>query len=171
MPGWSPEIANEFIRMAAAESRSFDQMQLQGLVYLGHGWCLALHGEPLTGDRPEAWEFGPEYRKLADALAPYGRDPVTREISNAEVFTNVGRLDNRPARADLEQFECDLIAEIYENYGSFEACQLSAVTCQGETPWKRVFADGAGRLRDISHSLIKAQFLELLQKSQEGHEP
>lgn len=58
VPGWSREIANRFIRLAATEGRCFDQMQLQDLVYIAHGWCLALTGEPLTGDRPEAtpWE-------------------------------------------------------------------------------------------------------------------
>lgn len=68
MPGWSPDIANEFIRRGLREGRAFDQMQLQKLVYIAHGWCLAFSGEPLTGDRPEAWDFGPVYRRLANAL-------------------------------------------------------------------------------------------------------
>jgi uncharacterized phage-associated protein len=75
MPAWSPEIANEFIRLAAADGRTFDQLQLHALVYIAHGWHLALNGEPLTGDRPEAWDFGPMYRRLADALAAYGSSP------------------------------------------------------------------------------------------------
>lgn len=33
MPAWSPEIANEFIRLAAAQGQPLDQMQLQKLVY------------------------------------------------------------------------------------------------------------------------------------------
>src|SRR4051794_743511 len=104
VPGWSPEIANEFIRLAAADGRAFDQLQLQGLVYVAHGWCLAFHDQPLTGDRPEAWEFGPMYRRLADALAPYGREPVSREILKSQAFADFQpAAADGPARSDLEQ--------------------------------------------------------------------
>jgi len=59
MPGWSTEIATVFIRRGLEHGRAFDQMQLQKLIYIAHGWSLAATGEPLTGDRPEAWDLGP----------------------------------------------------------------------------------------------------------------
>jgi uncharacterized phage-associated protein len=84
VPGWSPEIANEFIRRGLQEGRAFNQMELQKLVYIAHGWCLAFSGQPLTGDRPEAWDFGPVYRRLADALCTFGTDAVAREIAQSQ---------------------------------------------------------------------------------------
>lgn len=86
MPAWSPEIANDFIGMAKTVGRPLDQLQLQALVYIAHGWCLAFLDQPLTGDRPEAWEYGPVYRRLANALAGYGREAITRQILKAEAF-------------------------------------------------------------------------------------
>jgi uncharacterized phage-associated protein len=148
MPGWSPEIANEFIRLAAFRGRGLDQLQLQALVYIAHGWQLARSGKALTGDRPEAWEFGPVYRRLADILAPFGNQPVTIETLS---FSGTG------SESILDQSEADLVQEIYQNYGSFESWQLSALTRKGDTPWKKVFADGAGKLRDIPHNLIRAR--------------
>ena len=97
MPAWSPEIANELIRLASAEGKAFDQVQLQELVYIAHGWCLAITGEPLTGDRPEALEHGPEYRRLAEALARWRLDPVTSEIMVADETANQSKMDEIPA--------------------------------------------------------------------------
>ena len=54
MPAWSTQIADEFIALASQDGRALDQLQLEKLVYIAHGWCLAATGQPLTGDRPEA---------------------------------------------------------------------------------------------------------------------
>ena len=167
MPGWSPEIANEFIRLAAKHGRKLDQLQLQALIYIAHGWCLAIHGQPLTGDRPEASKFGPVYRRLADALAKYGRQPISQQITMSEPLPNVDRSNGLDSNAsDLDISERDLIREIFEHYGAFESPQLSALTRKGNAPWKAVFADGAGLARDISHNLVRAQFVEFLRQSE-----
>lgn len=166
MPAWSPEIANDFIRLAVAENRALDQSQLQKLVYIAHGWCLALFDQPLTGDRPEAWEFGPVYRRLADALAPYGRTLVTREIRMGDIRDGSWIPDGgMRTLSELDAFERDLIASVYQEYGSFGGCRLSALTRRGVAPWAQVYADGAGEFRDIPHDLVKAQFVELARQS------
>jgi uncharacterized phage-associated protein len=163
VPGWSTEIANRFIQLAAAEGRRFDQMQLQELVYIAHGWCLALTGQPLTGDRPEATQYGPEYRRLADALARYGVDPVSNEITVSESGLSPAASPNAdvPAHAELDSFERKVIARVHRSYGSFPASRLAAVTRVRGAPWEQVFGKNVGRNSDIPHHLIKAQFLEL----------
>lgn len=84
MPDWSPEIANDFISLATGEGRCLDQMQLQKLVYIANGWCLARYGCPLSLDRPEAWSFGPVFARLARSLEHYGLQSVMRLITSAE---------------------------------------------------------------------------------------
>lgn len=162
MPGWSPEIANEFIELAAADGHAFDQLQLQNLVYIAHGWCLAITGEPLTGDRPEALEYGPAYRRLSDALAHCGLDPVVRPISQAQLFPELTTKHGlAPARSELDPNSLGILRRTYQSYGALNATELFAVTRRGETPWKQVFAEGQGQFRDISHALIRAQFVQL----------
>ncbi len=170
MPAWSPEIANEFIRLAAADGRAIDQMQLQKLVYIAHGWALAMTGEPLTGDRPEAWDFGPIYRRLADALADCGRRPVTRLLppvtaSNSEVFT-----ENDRTWSELEPIERELIGRIAKDYGVFTSSQLSALTRGDDAPWANVYRAGEGRFRDIPHVLIRDQFVRLAQRTSDDQD-
>jgi uncharacterized phage-associated protein len=165
MPAWSPKIANELIRLASLDGKAFDQMQLQELVYIAHGWCLAITGQPLTGDRPEALEHGPEYRRLAKALAPFGVDPVTSEIMIADEARTVSRTDATVGGAiGLSPVEREILARTYADYGGLQTSRLATLTRAEGTPWAQVFAGGAGKFRDIPHQLIRAQFVELAAK-------
>ena len=165
MPGWSPEVANELIRLAEAEDRWLDQLQLQALVYIAHGWRLALSNEPLTGDRPEAWDYGPMYRRLADALATYGRSPVTGAIPDEQPVLAAYKTRLEPALSKLDEMEVEFIAEIYQNYSRFEWSQLATIIAGDGSPWQQVLRSEAGKFRDIPHHLVKAQFVALLRNA------
>ncbi|MFC7535818.1 Panacea domain-containing protein [Sphingomonas sp. GCM10030256] len=125
-------------------------------------WCLAITGEPLTGDRPEAWSYGPVYRRLADALARYGTAPVERQVTVAELYPGLPMSDPvEPASSNLDPIAQDILKRVFRDYGTFGAPQLSALLRRNGAPWAEVFADGAGRFRDIPHNLIQAQFVDL----------
>ena len=47
-------------------------MLLQKLVYIAHGWNLAICGEPLIEEAPEAWDNGPVYRSIWDHIRDHG---------------------------------------------------------------------------------------------------
>jgi uncharacterized phage-associated protein len=134
-------------------------MQLQELVYIAHGWCLALSGQPLTGDRPEALEHGPEYRRLANALARCGVDPVTSVVdSRAGVGKRTEMDATHPGGAELSKFEKDILERIHSDYGNLDIRKLARVTRGEGTPWEAVYDGGTGKYRDIPHNLIKTQF-------------
>ena len=164
MAAWSPEIANEFIRRANTEGRALTQMQLQKLVYIAHGWTLAIAGQPLTHDSPQAWEYGPVYKELRRALRAYGREGVSREIRNGEY--TIGMFDedeDAPAVATLEPREVAVIDRVYRDYGRFHAFQLSALTHKDGTPWTRVYNGGYGKFDEIPSDMIREHFVELAQ--------
>lgn len=158
MPAWSPDVANEFITLAAKDGRGPDQIQLQKLVYIAHGWCLALTGNPLTGDRPEAYEFGPTYRRLAEALSAHGLAPITEKIGGMPIIKAPELMRDG---SDLDASELDLIRYIYKDYGNFTGPRLSNLTRRGNTPWHQIYDGGRGKFREIPHNLIRAQFVRL----------
>ena len=164
MPAWSTEIAAELIRMASADGKAFDQMHVQELVYIAHGWCLALTGQPLTGDRPEALEHGPEYRRLADALCRSGVDPLDSE--NAWMLAeNATKTDaTHMSESALNAEENSILARTYVDYGGLPTTKLATLTRADDTPWARVHAGGAGSRHDISHALIREQFITIAAK-------
>lgn len=157
MPGWSSEIADEFLRMAANEGKALTQMHLQELVYIAHGWCLALTGEPLTGDRPEALEHGPEYRRLANALWKSGIQP----IAAPSLKGTTSRVDTNGVDDALNTTELAIVAKVYLEYGKRPTAELGVLTRADNTPWHQVYADGEGKGRDIAHRLIRDQFAKL----------
>lgn len=170
MAAWSPEIANEFIRRAGAEGRALTQMQLQKLVYIAHGWALAITGNPLTHDDPQAWEYGPVYKELRRALRAYGRDNVAREIRNGEYMPGMFNDDEEAsATAQLSVEEGAVIDRVYRDYGKFHAFQLSALTHKDGTPWTRVYDGGNGKFNDISAEMIREHFVELAQANRPHH--
>ena len=141
MPAWSDEIAASLAHQAARRGLRLDQLQLQALVYIAHGWRLVLSGEPLTGDRPLITAFGPEYERLAHALRGCGLAPVTER--------------NLPSLSSsiLDQDEWELISSIVDTHAKLDAAQLAAVTCEKNSPWHRRLADGLGR--EIGHLEIR----------------
>ena len=156
VPGWSSEIADEFLRMGATEGKAFTQMHLQDLVYIAHGWCLALTGEPLTGDRPEALEHGPEYRRLANAFWKSGIQPIAAPFEQT-----ASRLDTNGVDDAFNAAERAIVAKVYFEYGKRPTAELGVLTRADDTPWHQVYAGGEGKGRDIAHRLIRDQFAKL----------
>lgn len=164
MPAPSPIIANEFIKRASAAGQSLTQMQLQKLVYIAHGWNLAINRAPLTDDQPEAWDYGPVYRDLYGALGQYGRTPVSREIRRGEFGGGVFLDEDEQAEvasATLEPKETALIDRVFREYGKFHAFKLSALTHQEGTPWSEVYRQGLGRFQEIDNDRIRKHFIGL----------
>jgi uncharacterized phage-associated protein len=153
VPAWSEEIAGVLAACACDQGVPLDQMHLQKLVYIAHGWRLAFSGEPLTGDRPEVLAHGPEYRRLAERLASCGTKPVP-----------TGQLPLPDASA-LDTTEVEVIAAVWDSHRGLAAEQLSAVTRSRSSPWSMIWAGGRGSGQEISHKLVRQQFASLVELS------
>lgn len=172
MPSESPGIANEILRLARDSGRPLTQMQIQKLVYIAHGWNLAVNGEALTVDQPRAFPYGPVYRALSEALSRYGTRAVDRLIRVRDfgggVFYDADDPDgDREARAFLSDPERAVVRRVFNDYGAFHAFQLSALTHERHTPWSEVYNNGRGQYNEIGNRLIRDHFVELGRKRRE----
>ena len=140
-------IANEFLRRARVEHRQLTHMHIQKLVYLSHGWGLAVTGRPLIEEDIESWEFGPVIRKLYDALRQYGRDPIRRLIRWGD-DTPFPSDDDGEAIANLSSQETAVIDKVWSTYKGYEAFQLSALTHADSSPWQITFEPGRNKVID-----------------------
>lgn len=153
-------IANEFWRRAQSEGRSLTNMQMQKLPYIAHGWALALRGEPLVAQSPEAWKYGPVYPELYDALKQYGPGDVTDYIheNDANPFCEIR---GQRVTANLNDEERRLIDAVWNNYKNKSGFMLSTLTHQPGTPWTTTYQNGNGRHNIINDDLIRQHYLQL----------
>lgn len=155
----SPEsVANEFLARAKSDRRKLSPMQLQKLVYIAHGWNLAVNDEPLVKEKAEAWQWGPVYPSLYDSLKRYGSGEVSGQIHK-----NNWASDEAVRGPVIVEFftsdETAVINKVWEQYGDLEAFQLSALTHDKGTPWTECYDRTHHKV--IPDRAIRKHFLEL----------
>jgi uncharacterized phage-associated protein len=161
-------IANYFIDLAVAEGKQVSPLKLIKLVYIAHGWHLALTGKPLINDPPEAWKYGPVIPSLYHELKIYGNEPVAAKIRDFELAPGpeigFNYVEIQPPDENIKKF----LQSIWKAYGHFSGLQLSALTHQPNTPWHHTWEkEGAkySKGADIPEALIREHYLELKAKN------
>lgn len=142
-------VANEF---AAKSAAVLPQMKLQKLVYIAHGWNLAINHAPLISDRIEAWDGGPVIRTIWNHIRDCGYDFSNKFFKNS--FTQ------EPWKADLSERERSVIDHVWSKYSGYSGTELSNLTHQPGTPWSNAYF-GRGRNAALLDSDIEKHFTEL----------
>lgn len=150
MPYSAIKVANEFLRLAREDNppRPLTPLQVIKLVYIAHGFSLAIFNEPLLSEPPQAWQYGPVVPSLYHAVKSYGANPITGAIPD----------DMDPQ--DLSANARELIAAVYRAYGHLSGIQLSNMTHQQNTPWSLTW-NAAGKNSVIPNELIQTHYREL----------
>lgn len=102
------------------QGSGISNLKLQKLVYYAQGFFSALFDKPLFDEDIMAWQHGPVVPELYHLYKDYGRNPIPRVVD----------FDTQK----LDKDELDLITEVYEVFGPFEAWKLRNMTHE-EAPW------------------------------------
>lgn len=158
-------IANAFLDLANEEGKSLTPLKLQKLVYIAHGWSLAIFDRPLVHDEfPEAWQYGPVFPSLYHEFKEYGRSAVT---AKAKIFerSGPGIFDFKATIPEIPRDDArtlDFIKTVWSKYGGFSGLALSDATHRPDTPWSKVMAtSGGARNADINNEIIKEHYRTL----------
>jgi uncharacterized phage-associated protein len=117
-------IAKYFIKKAAAFNSEMTPMKLIKLVYIAHGWYLALANEPLIEEPVEAWQYGPVIDSIYQEYKMYGSKQIEEEINDKDI-SDIARDNNVKT----------LLEKIWDIYGKFTGIQLSNLTHEENSPW------------------------------------
>lgn len=149
MASYDPRaIANEFLKR---DGGPMNQMKLQKLVYIAHGWNLAINRAPLIEGRIEAWDGGPVLRIIWNHLRDFGY--------NAKGFL-MGNVHKEPYTATLTPSEQEVIDHVWKRYGGYSGLELSQMTHKPGTPWSNTYF-GVGQNARIIDNDIRSHFVEL----------
>ena len=162
MPYSSKAIANLFLEIARADGSTLSQMKLQKLVYMAHGWNLAILGTPLIEDTVEAWQYGPVIPTLYSEFRGFGSSPITEDATIASINENTfSILYEVPRIRDEDHNTRNLIKNVWQRYGELTGPNLSDLTHRAGTPWSETFRHAQAHLV-INNDLIKEHFTSLL---------
>jgi uncharacterized phage-associated protein len=151
-------VANEFLKF----SPDLTNMQLQKLVYIAHGWNLAINEAPLVDEAPEAWDNGPVFRTLWNALRNKGGAPIGGPLTpkSSGWYAINGMPETKAYASTLSSQEHAVIDHVWRKYSKFGAYSLSNMTNQPGTPWfKAYYTHGRNSLLDEND--IKQHYRDL----------
>ena len=156
------QIANYFLLRAQDEGVAMTQFKLLKMMYIAHGWCLAvLDRDILGGEIVEAWRHGPVVTSIYHEFKGFGSNPINRLATDIEItscdddldafsYTNVTpQIDGNDSK--LKEV-LDFVWSIYRQYSGGD---LVNMTHQPETPWSQSYQPGMRHV-PISNEIIKS---------------
>ncbi|QQE10114.1 SocA family protein [Planctomycetota bacterium] len=155
------EVANYFLEQAWREGiYDFNNLKLQKMVFLAHGWHLAYFDSPLINEPVQAWRHGPVinslYHNFKSKGFPYinqlGTKLQRKDPNNINNFEYVNVSPKLPDAGDAEFCQSkNLIDAVFNQYKNYTGYQLSDLTHLNESPWHSVTEHIVG---EIPHGII-----------------
>jgi len=148
-------VANSFLQRDFSDGvATITPMKIQKLVYMMHGWHLAITGEPAITGEFEAWPYGP----VEDELYHLFKQFRSKAIKNYAT-TWVGDTPKAFVVSDDKTEFHSIFDKVVSKYMPMTALQLSSLTHQPGTPWSQVRGTGGGK---IPNEMIEQHFREIV---------
>ncbi len=153
-------IANEFLTLAKTNDKDLTQMHIQKLVFIAHGFYMAVMDSPLIEDKIQAWKHGPVIPNLYEEFKGFGGKPITRPATNMELDDNfdIAYVVDNIEENDINAKEC--IKAVWNKFGNLTGPQLVSLTHQKNAPWNTVY-NGEKNI-SIPNDIIKKYYKEVL---------
>lgn len=146
----SRQIANWFVNEAERENKPLTIMKLVKIVYMAHGWCLAIFDRPLIFDDVEAWDYGPVIPEVYYTFRVKGSG---RAVMSRARFEDFG--------LGLDPNTESLLKEVWGRYKNRSALQLSDLTHVKGGPWDLMYRPGI-RYQKIPNKVIQKHYRSML---------
>ena len=140
-------IAYYFVDLAKGEDVELKPLRLMKLVYIAHGFMLALLDRTAIDprfDKVEAWKYGPVIPSVYHSFKRYGNNPIEEKtvILNDEQKDN-GQLTINVITPQLQgDEECKVCNIVWKRYKQFSDIELGDMLHKPGSPWAYVYKEG-----------------------------
>lgn len=119
----SVEMAKLIVAYANDNGFSINMTKAQKLLYIAYGLCLAINGERLVDEHPQAWPYGPVF--------PTTRNKLLKVNMYAISMGDEGLSEIR-GNADT----MGLLDLVFRSFGKWSASSLTAWSHKPGSPWE-----------------------------------
>ncbi len=166
-------MANYFIDLAAANNEEIKPLRLMKLIYIAHGYMLAILDRSVLNDRfdkVEAWRYGPVIPSVYHSFKIYGNSPIAKKTTIFTDETNrQGDMTYCIVMPNLEDKEARNVCQfVYKRYSNFTDWEIVEFLHKPESPWGLVYEEGKNNVipdlytkvyfKKLVSSLIKSSF-------------
>lgn len=154
-------VANLLIDLSLRDDKPITQLSLMKMVYISHGFSLALINLSLLDPRfdvVEAWKFGPVIPSVYHSFKCYRDKQITHrtivvELDNygREIYVEPDLNDNR-ARTIVEM--------VWNRYNKYSESELVNLTHKPGTPWALCYEESLNK--EIPDSFTKLYYERLV---------
>lgn len=158
MSGVSPFTVAHHVLAAYSELRhkngwgDMTPLKLIKMVYVAHGYHLALMDGPLLDTDVEAWRYGPVVPEIYFAVKQFVKKDVP-----ADLFVRYAECEDGELSADARA----VIERVVEVYGEYDGLDMSKVTHKPGTPWSRLYPKAPGDVMD--NNVIQSYYKNLVE--------
>ena len=146
-PQSSVLVVCQILWLAYKRDKILTPMQLLKMVYISHGWMLALYDRSLFREPVEAWRYGPVEPNVYNAFKKFGGNQITEPLKDY--------------RNRFDEYELDVMRQVVDAYSDYTGLQLSGLTHKADSPWYMTIRM-LGSRAIIPNDLIKQHYRGLL---------
>ena len=162
--------ANFFLKRGREEEVPITLMKLLKLVFLAHGWAIAILDDNegvLDGEEVEAWIHGPVIPSLYHEFKCFNGNPIDRfSLSTVEESDNDFELKSvfieKSAVPQKKKF-IYIFSLVWEAYKKYSAWGLREITHAQNSPWSQTYKSGEKNII-IPNELIKTFYKGYLEE-------
>lgn len=120
------DVANYFLEKEKQEGAKpgITPMKLTKLVFIAHGWYLAINDKPLIDENAMAWKYGPVIVSVYLQFRCYKNQVINLVREFDYNFKQINDKDTKK-----------LLDKVYDVYKGYTAIQLSEITHRPGSPW------------------------------------
>lgn len=129
-------VANYFVQKSLDEHRDLKPLKLMKLVYIAHGFMLAMLERSVFNpkfDKVEAWKYGPVVPSVYHSFKRFRNQPIDEKTVIAKSEDNLNFLFEEPMLEDEEAaIVCNVVWNRYSKYSDGDLVDI--LHAKG-TPW------------------------------------